>query len=245
MSPWLYFTFDPELQQSVDPRRISGIHRKFAALPLEPEAVVSFAESFGILGTRNYRCDDAVFVSEGPYIIESVYDWYERIAQARFFIEVLDLLPEADRLDPISFQVRIREIETAFQGKLRPTGPTSIPLTKLQGPFLSSELGLLRPSDACRYWISRELTRELGSKCHIELAGFPDFRMMLMPTFAFGAVVASLVLEITGAEGHPRLCAGCGQWFMAEHGKKKHCSDSCKTKASRRRQAAKKEEING
>lgn len=39
-----------------------------------------------------------------------------------------------------------------------------------------------------------------------------------------------------------RKCQGYGEWFMADHGKQRHCSDYCKTKAYRRRQQAKKED---
>ena len=111
---------------------------------------------------------------------------------------------------------------------------------------MNAKYGLIKPSDACKYWLSNELSHELKTRCEFVLIASTDgFELVLVPKFTFGAVLASLALELTGILGTPRICEGCGQWFMAEHGKLKHCTPSCKTKASRRRQAAKKEKTNG
>ena len=83
------------------------------------------------------------------------------------------------------------------------------------------------------------LSAALDLYCDVTFSFSPSPTLQIRGRGLVACVTASFVLSLLPGSGNPVRCAGCGNWFVANHGKARHCSDSCKTLAYRKRRQSK------
>lgn len=244
LGPWFIFQGDVTWRVYQDFDQVSAIHRRFAQLSDEPTAILQFAKKFGLLGTGAYTYSD----EDRPpywYSLQSCRDWQDAIHHTQIAVEALDLLRSyGESLD----SGHLADFSRFVQAK-RERMASALHRSEMihHDVWVKAEYWkhVLMQKDQHPFLLLREFVAGLSSDylrtwCRPSMDA-NRLKINLKSEMLIGAVAAAYANEVAGDTGLPRKCQGCGQWFMADHGKQRHCSDYCKTKAYRRRQQAKKE----
>ena len=88
----------------------------------------------------------------------------------------------------------------------------------------------------------------LNELCRIRLDLRSRAPVRLWSDTLLGAAYAALADSLVPGAGAAVRCAGCGGWFVRDVAHRKHCRDSCKTRACRTRKRLRErgvEENNG
>lgn len=219
-----------------NPLEVDGLHRKFAGLKNDPNAIREFCQSFGFLGVNTwfiYLEFDPEYLDEVYVVGECLTDWYQQIGLARSIIGLYDSLKTGDQAE-ISKLIHASKYEVYF-----PEDVTYYNRKAFSSLALSSEPLEISPNlsiqDAGKELLVQTVSKILQktSSPWLTLKTSPQLR--LVPTSLIGAIYLLLADEILGKVSPYRRCAVCQTKFIPVKSQGKYCSSRCKQKAYRQR----------
>ena len=253
VTTWVVYDDEPS-DRPLPPALSETMHLRLAESGTDQDCILDLAIRYGQLG-------DVTFISKEhwefahnpdatpphPWVIgESLDSWHYWITK----FKVLEILRSMVAAPDVRSASALRDdfIDLWETHRESVTGHTNS-LAAIQ---------LFQTEEITNDFVGVEAWRSFARE-HIELyvnGGLKDFcaaHLVLTPTPSIllrgrGVVAAGLnsfAMSMLPGAGVPLKCPGCGDWFLAKHGKARHCSDSCKTQAYRKRRRGIKEANDG
>jgi hypothetical protein len=195
----------------------TGLFRTFAALEPTSEAILKFANRYGVLGF--------------PAAEESQRSWQEEIARMKHLVSLWDAL-DTGHWEAVQAE-RLREIDRIRHGvnpglpPLAQSRDVSPAAAELVRPALRELLGPIQDAVAAIAW---------EGSWHIR-AKRPAVKVS--PRHLRDAMYLQLAQAMLGDKKY-RPCKACGRWFELSPGRSRTdrvtCSDSCRVRMYRERQ---------
>ncbi|MBI4491371.1 MAG: hypothetical protein HY690_01070 [Chloroflexi bacterium] len=246
------------------PLAVPNLHRRFARLRRTPEAVLKFANRYGLLGHGRALLVNSPHDAPSPiYLGESLRFWQDGIATLAPLLALWDLVQRGNSLALLpyvrwereSLAVRIQWAWSEKDGLLpvarateRDARRVALVATEARGEQDRSLLARWRYGDTvepARYWVCEQVNERLRG--HVSPAVLPlrKGEVYFFPDCLRSALYTHLLLEVSGRVRPAMLCArpGCGRYFTPTHGRQRHCSGECRRLAYYYRH--KKEGTNG
>lgn len=206
-----------------------ALFRTFADLPGAPEAIISFADRFGLLGgstARRFLVPDSDEIGIG----EPIEAWQDEIGAVRRVVQTWDRARESD-----SHRPRWRSPEKV--PKVYRSGLCQNVAAVLHERWRPDVLPNVQRA------INAKLSAETGARMLWDREE-GRLRLHLRPASLLGALWLQLAQAIDGNADY-RRCRVCAAWFELRPDRARtnraYCSDACRFKAYRRRQARARE----
>jgi hypothetical protein len=237
-----------------------ALYRTFAAMPATPEAIIAFANSYGLLGLPVrydvFEGDEGDSWFNRTVHAEPLTMWRETITAMNAAVELWDLLRKV-RTSPGRLRHVVRQWER--HAEIFPLS-VSTPIAGTPAPQGGLQAGADEAFARFEEHLERERWRSAGwtmlglliggyLQAHValsvELRPREDgLDMVLAPRRLLGALWLQLGDAVTGKVQH-RLCEAenCGRWFEVstrQEGKRRNrefCSDACRVRMFRHRKA--------
>lgn len=240
--------------------RHTGLFRTFAEVDPNEEAIKAFADSFGhlgdpigeMIGMPNHVSDKGQLVGTG----ESFGKWTKAILNMRRLVELWNIVQHQD-LAALARHIRWhgKGVDYLSHPDLVPNELPAQPSVFVEAVIAAEKINpdlledfqkgdLVRPA---LYYLQNEVNRWMKGRTSSRLLWTPDhskLKLCLVPESLFGALWLQFA-QVIERNSEFRRCAECGTWFELRPGSarsdKIYCSNSCRTKALRRRKAKAKE----
>lgn len=220
-------------------KHFSGLFRTFADTPPTWEGIKGFADRFGLLGEGQWDIS-AVDGSFEQGRGEQRGDWEEAITTLRETVRVWDAIQGED-VATLANYVTWRDDPLE---PLRVTAETD--RIASSNAVVLAHYQSVTPGDLvtpARCLIQAMITRRLDRRANLVLRLDDEraqLRIAIAPRSLLGALWLQFALAVDG-DKHYRACDTCGTWFevspTAARKSRKYCSNACRVKAHRRRQA--------
>jgi hypothetical protein len=233
----------------------SALFRVFADVSHTPEAILEFANAWGMLGVSKPASSTQVSPVNAPDVSgETFEDWIGRIAAMRRAVDLYDMVRDGDEVAlRRHFKMGVSPGGTEFGGTERwfydshpdepqPNNPSKFfrGLGRRQASvYLDAGVprkDWLNPAWPARVLLGRLVNDVTGERTASRLCIDPaDLRQKFrcVPKDLLGALWVQLARAVDGNLLH-RKCKGCGRWFEVsqEAGRRSQsvfCSDACKS----------------
>ncbi len=202
----------------------TGLFREFAELEPTENAVVAFANSFGMLGIEEGRSQETEFGSVRIQL-GTLAVWKQEIESFRRAVRLWDVVRSGD-------QNKLAEVKSAWRLEERPNAIQELYHLNDTDPAMSllAEIRIIADAKIANHLISRVL-----------FAGnTPRLQLTLMPKSLLGAMWLQFAIAVHGSKTFPE-CLQCGAPFEISRdltGKKKgaqFCSTRCRVTHYRNR----------
>jgi hypothetical protein len=232
----------------------TGLFRTFAALPDDKDAIVAFADRYGLLvggnemmfvplprGDRGARSTVVIGGNLGSVPAERLETWRSEIAEMRELSDLWCAAKAAD-LKKLNLLLTWHGDDTVVYHHAG--GRQEVVWRKKREPLPLSEGELIKPA---QFYLAKRLTQRLeGDKEHPALASpalIWDLDknapvLVLTPKNLLGALWLQFAQAVSGNKVF-RECDECSTWFEVSKAafriNRMYCSGACKAKAYRRR----------
>lgn len=213
------------------------LYRVFASTPITLDAILEFANTYGLLGEYNAM---PRITPEGKrtQIYEPLTTWQRHIEAMTDLIEVWDALQSRDEAVLARYGRWVSKDRFEFR-HMRHSRELVIDHSSTLGAFTYGQL--LEPSTYCfSIYLSHHLAGRFSLQAITKFVGAGDFQLWVQPESLIGALWLQFAWAVARKEDI-RQCGKCEQFFALSpdvaRADKLFCSDRCRMKAYRDRQA--------
>jgi hypothetical protein len=242
------------------PLRHRGLHRRFAKLAPTEEAILGFANKYGLLDGGELPLK--VTGSSGVFGGEQLDLWVEEIKHMALLVRLWDLqkrnasdlaqyvwwqedgtvrIPVAcywdERVGRWAVMTLDRDAEDPYRKILSIDGPIEVMSPVISAPFLHPRLARLWGKSDARgplaYFVSLKVNERMRG--HVSPAVIPlrDGDIRMVPDSLRAALWLHLAFETSGRQRKSLECLGCGEYFPPTHGRQKYHDEACRKRSWR------------
>jgi len=241
------------------------LHRDFAEVDIE-DSILKFANRYGLLGRSLFLAPQG----GGTVVIgESLSEWKAKIEKFGILLTIWDLVKKraAGKLGQIVIWPRPDHVAISFywlrskddygfyigknyrdfkdfQSQSKESKNCGFESRILADKNIHPELlNRWRSYDSIEpalYYVCDEVNKNLDSQFSFKILPFVHKEIYTQPKTLEGTMWLMFAYDINGRV-NPVQCAYCHQWFDRNHATRRHCSDTCKSKASYHKRKKEKE----